>query len=83
MPILWRTPSDEVLALLDYSQYFRLSKQPLLANRKRIFDRLEAADRIIVKDVGDRWNITNLGAILFANQLSAFDACLMQGKRPR
>ena len=63
---------DEVLALLDYSQYFRLSKQPLPDNRRGIFDRLEA-DRIIVKDVGDRWNITNLGAILFANQLSDFD----------
>jgi ATP-dependent DNA helicase RecG len=66
---------NEVLALLDYSQYFRLSKQPLPDNRTGIFDRLEA-ERIIVKDVGDRWNITNLGAILFANQLSDFDAGL-------
>lgn len=66
---------DEVLALLDYSQYFRLTKQPLPDNRVGIFDKLEG-DRLIVRDVGDRWNITNLGAILFATQLADFDASL-------
>lgn len=66
---------DDVLNLLDYSQYFRLTRQPLPDNRVGIFDRLEA-DRLIVRDVGDRWNITNLGAILFANRLSDFDARL-------
>jgi predicted HTH transcriptional regulator len=66
---------DDVLTLLDYSQYFRLTKQPLPDNRTGIFDKLEA-DRLIVRDVGDRWNITNLGAILFANRLGNFDASL-------
>lgn len=66
---------DDVLNLLDYSQYFRLTRQPLPDNRVGIFDRLEA-DRLIVRDVGDRWNIANLGAILFANRLSDFDARL-------
>jgi len=66
---------DEVLTLLDYSQYFRLTKQPLPDNRSGIFEKLEA-DRLIVRDVGDRWNITNLGAILFAARLSDFDAGL-------
>ena len=66
---------DEVLTLLDYSQYFRLTKQPLPDNRVGIFDKLEA-DRLIVRDVGERWNITHLGAILFANRLSDFDASL-------
>lgn len=66
---------DEVLALLDYSQYFRLTKQPLPDNRVGIFDRLEA-DRLIIRDVGERWNITNLGAILFATQLGDFEASL-------
>src|SRR6267154_986222 len=45
---------DDVLALLDYSQYFRLTKQPLPDNRVGIFERLEA-DRLIVRDVGGRW----------------------------
>lgn len=67
--------SDEVLTLLDYSQYFRLTKQPLPDNRTGIFDKLEA-DRLIVRDVGARWNITHLGAILFATRMSDFDASL-------
>jgi predicted HTH transcriptional regulator len=66
---------DEVLALLDYSQYFRLNGQPLPDNRAGIFEKLEA-DRLIVRDVGERWNITNLGAILFANRLSDFEPSL-------
>jgi predicted HTH transcriptional regulator len=67
--------SDDVLSLLDYSHYFRLTKQPLPDNRAGIFDKLEG-DRLIVRDVGDRWNITNLGAILFANRLPDFEASL-------
>lgn len=66
---------DDVLALLDYSQYFRLTQQPLPDNRAGIFDKLEA-DRLIVRDVGERWNITNLGAILFASRLSDFETSL-------
>lgn len=66
---------DDVLALLDYSQYFRLTQQPLPDNRAGIFEKLEA-DRLIVRDVGERWNITNLGAALFANRLSDFEASL-------
>lgn len=68
-------PGDEVLSLLDYSQYFKLTKQPLPDNRRAIFDKLEA-DRIITKDVGGKWNITNLGVILFANDLAAFEVAL-------
>lgn len=66
---------DDVLALLDYSQYFRLTGQPLPDNRTGIFDKLEA-DRLIIRDVGGHWNITNLGAILFASWLDAFNASL-------
>ncbi len=66
---------NEVLDLLDYSQYFRLTKQPLPDNRSGIFDKLEG-DRLIVRDVCERWNITNLGAILFATRLGDFDAPL-------
>lgn len=67
--------ADEVLALLDYPQYFQLTKQPLPDNRAGIFDKLEA-DRLIVRDLGGRWNITNLGAILFAQRLADFEASL-------
>lgn len=67
--------SDEVLALLDFSHYFQLTKQRVPDNRSGILDRL-AGDRLIVADVGGRWNITNLGAILFANSLSDFETSL-------
>lgn len=63
--------SDEVLERLDYAGYFDLTGQPLPDNRNGIFEKL-TADRLIAKDVGGRWNITNLGAVLFAKRLSDF-----------
>lgn len=77
-PYAWETGvaaqflnSDEVLARLDYVSYFDLTNQPLPDNRDGIFDKL-AADRLVQEDVGGRWNITNLGAILFAKRLSDY-----------
>lgn len=67
--------ADEVLTLLDYPAYFRLTRQPLPDNRAGILERL-AADRLIAADVGGQWNITNLGAIVLAVRLSAFDPSL-------
>jgi predicted HTH transcriptional regulator len=60
--------SDEVLKLLDYPSYFRLLDRTLPDNRDGIFEQLKN-DKLIEPDVGGRWNITNLGAILFAMQL--------------
>jgi len=64
--------ADEVLTLLDYPVYFRLTRQPLPDNRAGILEKL-AADRLITADVGGRWNITHLGAIVLAARLSAFE----------
>lgn len=61
---------DEVLDLLDYAAYFRLLNIPL-PDKSSIFEYLET-DRLIVKDVGGKWNITNLGAILIANDIRKF-----------
>lgn len=66
-------PGDEVLAKLEYARYFDLTGQPLPDNRAGIFEKL-TADRLIHPDVGGHWNITNLGAILFARRLSQFPA---------
>jgi ATP-dependent DNA helicase RecG len=63
---------DEVLSRLDYASYFELANQPLPDNRVGIFERLES-ERLIAPDVGGKWNITNLGAILFAKRLDAFE----------
>jgi ATP-dependent DNA helicase RecG len=64
--------SDDVLRLLEYPSYFKLTQQNLPENKVGILERLES-DQLIQEDVGGRWNITNLGAILFASDLQEFD----------
>lgn len=63
--------ADEVLRLLDYPAYFDLLERPLPANRDGILANL-AGDRLICLCDAGGWNITNLGAILFAKRLDAF-----------
>lgn len=63
--------TDEVLKLLDYPAYFDLISLPLPEGRDRILAALAADDMIAAGKVG-RWNITNLGAVLFAKRLSDF-----------
>lgn len=77
-PYAWETgiaaqflSGDEVLARLDYAAYFDLTGQPLPDNRKGIFDKL-VADHLVQPDVAGHWNITHLGAILFARRLADF-----------
>lgn len=67
--------ADEVLKLLDYPKYFSLIDHPLPDGKAAILERL-AAEQLIANDVGSAWNITNLGAILFANDLGQFDVSL-------
>lgn len=67
--------ADEVLNLLDYPKFFKLAGQNLPDHKTGILERLEA-DQLIAKDVGGRWNITNLGGILFATDLGQFDNSL-------
>lgn len=78
-PFAWETAAakeyvepDDVLKLLDYPTYFRLMDRPLPDNRDGIFEQLKN-DKLIEADVGGRWNITNLGAILFSIQLDQFE----------
>ena len=61
----------EVLARLDYPKYFDLAQRDLPANRAGILDRL-AEEKLIVPKGGDRFDITNLGALLFAKHLAEF-----------
>jgi predicted HTH transcriptional regulator len=67
--------ADEVLARLDYPAYFDATAQPLPDNRQGIFDRLQA-EGLIAPDVGAHWNVTNLGAVLFAKRLADFSPAL-------
>jgi predicted HTH transcriptional regulator len=63
--------SDRVLELLDYPNYFRLMKQPFPDGRSAILDRM-LKEALITEAGGDRYHITNSGAILFARDLSEF-----------
>lgn len=64
--------SDEVLRILDYPAYFDLTSQPLPDNRDGILDKLSSEKMITPKD-GGVYDITNLGGIMFARDLNAFD----------
>lgn len=68
---LGHVDAADLLSLLDYPAFFELLEQPLPTDRKKILDRL-ADDRMIVTDSAGKWNITNLGAILFARNLNEF-----------
>lgn len=62
---------DDVLRLLDYPTYFDLLGLPLPEGRAGILSAL-AEEQLIVANTSRRWNITNMGAILFAKKLADF-----------
>lgn len=64
--------SDDVLDLIDYPSTFELLGQRLPDNRDGILDRL-LRERIVVAHGEDRFDVTNLGAILFGRRLDRFD----------
>lgn len=72
--------SDEVLKLIDYPIYFRMMNIPLPENRQAILDRL-SAEKIIHSKPGDRFDIANIGAVLFGYDLNNFEH--LQRKAPR
>ncbi len=67
--------SDDVTKLLDYPTYFNLTEKSLPSNAVKILEIFEA-EQLITADVGGFWNITNMGAILFAHDLRSFEPSL-------
>lgn len=64
---------EEILQLINYPSYFSLTKQPLPESREGILKTLQADNMISRTDAGT-WNITNLGAILFAQKIEDFSS---------
>lgn len=62
---------DNVLAYINYQCYFDLLNQKLPDSRDVIIHRL-ISEKIILQKNHNFFDITNLGAILFANNLSTF-----------
>lgn len=69
---LERIPESDLLELIDYPGYFALLGMPLPGNRNAIISRL-TQDRIIELS-GPAFNITNLGALLFAKDIDQFES---------
>ena len=63
--------AEEVVRLIDYPTYFDLIKFPLPETRRGILERL-IADDVIIKNEAGNWDITNMGATLFAKRLDDF-----------
>jgi predicted HTH transcriptional regulator len=62
---------EEILARIDYAAYFNLSGQPLPGEASAIASRLVAERVFRITDSG-RFDITNLGAVLFGRRLGLF-----------
>lgn len=63
--------ADFVLRLLDYASYFELLSLDLPSDKERIIETL-LSDGMISKCETGNYNITNMGAILFAKRLTDF-----------
>ncbi len=66
-----RMSGEEVLLQLDYPAYFNLLEMPLPDGRTAILDALQQ-DQLLTPCAAGDFNITNLGAILFAKRLDYF-----------
>ena len=71
--------ADKVLKLLNYPKLFRLLHIHIPPNINAILEKLEE-EKLIFKRIG-KYHITNLGAILFANNLDDFEE--LKRKVPR
>ena len=62
---------SEILNLLDYSKFFSLTKQELPSETKKFVEKMVEYE-LVNKNFENDFDITNLGAILFAKDLSQF-----------
>lgn len=63
--------AEDVLRMLDYPAYFDLMNLPLPGTSNEILNAL-AAERFVELSGSGGWNVSNLGALLFAKKLSEF-----------
>jgi predicted HTH transcriptional regulator len=62
----------DVLTLLDFDRCFKLLQIPLPTDQQGILGKL-ADEALVVPKPGGRFDITNLGAVLFATDLNKFE----------
>ncbi|MDR1973196.1 MAG: putative DNA binding domain-containing protein [Bacteroidales bacterium] len=71
--------ADEVITVIDYPSAFRLLNIPLPENKSAILEKL-AEEKIINKRAAS-YDVTNLGAVLFASDLKYFSALSRKAAR--
>lgn len=71
--------ADEVISLLDTQIYFDILKIPYPTTRDSVLEKFSSEN--LIKKKKDFYEITNLGAVLFAKDLSTFDS--ISRKAPR
>ena len=71
---------DAVLAKLDYPAYFELLEMPIPSSYAAVLDAFRRDDLIADCEAGG-WNITNLGAALFARKLGDFPSISRKAMR--
>jgi ATP-dependent DNA helicase RecG len=71
---------EMVIELLSTPSYFGLIGIPYPENRDAVLERLQK-ERLVQLEESGGWTITNLGAILFAKQLSQFDHLAFKAAR--
>jgi predicted HTH transcriptional regulator len=72
---------EEVLSLLDHSAFSEMNRQPLPDTKAGLLDHL-SKEKLITRARGDeRWDITNLGAVLFAKALGKFEGLARKAVR--
>lgn len=78
-PAMTDCDDDKVVQVLDTQSYFDLLHLPYPANRTGVLERLQH-EKLIVRQ-GQGWTITNLGGLLFAKRLDAFDRLARKAAR--
>lgn len=63
--------AEKVVALIDSTAYFDLIDKPFPADRSGVLERL-VSEAIVLQKGESTYDITNLGAVLFAKNLNAF-----------
>lgn len=71
---------DFALRLLDYPAYFEMLSQDLPTDKQSILEFLIADGMVSKSDTG-KYNITNLGALLFAKRISDFPSLIRKSVR--
>jgi len=69
--VLAGVSAQQIVELLDTQKYFDLMRLPYPTSRMGELDRFKQ-ERLIVED-GNRYSVTNLGALLFAKNLNDFN----------